>query len=379
MAARVGSMNEGIYSCHLRHMITKKPLNINDHETFDGMSRDERPLSQPTSMAFAIQKIRLAEISRKTVDRSPLAMAVTYAESDPLNHEAIMDLDAELQELINNLPGFHSLSQSALVETYGLSQTQADNVAFQGRLTYILIYVQRCKLHFAYLSRSVRNPMYSPSRAVCVKHARLIIQSEIWQEGDSPDNMLMQLKLTELLTGIFLACIIMLMHVSIDSRSTLHDDARREICQSFKIIDAAKVNGTEQTAKFIDSMVRLLRKHSLPVTSHQQQPPQQPRVVDSNAGIHAKEQRPGEPPMEMALDMSEEFQYHTSPSHNLPDSFLGQLSTNAGFDLSDPAGVMSDDDISSYWNDFTGSFQDGTNQSNFDWESIFRDLDCSFA
>jgi hypothetical protein len=71
-------MTEGTYSCHLRRMITKKPLNINNHEIFDGMSHDERPLSQPTSMSFSMQKFRLAEISRKTVDRSPLAIAATY-------------------------------------------------------------------------------------------------------------------------------------------------------------------------------------------------------------------------------------------------------------------------------------------------------------
>jgi hypothetical protein len=168
------------------------------------------------------------------------------------------------------------------------------------------------------------------------------------------------------------------MHASIDSYSAQHDDARGEICQSCKIIDAAKNNGTEQTAKFIDSMARLLRKHSLPVVDHPQQPPQQFRLVDGDTAIHGREKCQGEPPMEMALDISEEFHYHTSPSHNLPDSFLGHLSTDAGFDLGHLAVVMPDDDISSYWNDFTGSFQEGTNQSNFDWESIFKDLDSSF-
>ncbi|CAI6084367.1 unnamed protein product [Clonostachys chloroleuca] len=75
MAARVGGVGEGIYSCHPRQMITKKPLNINDEEVLDGMSLHERPLSLPTSMSYTLQMIRLAELSRNIVDRSPLMMA----------------------------------------------------------------------------------------------------------------------------------------------------------------------------------------------------------------------------------------------------------------------------------------------------------------
>ena len=43
-------------------MVVKKPLNINDEELSDGMSRIEQPLSLPTAMSYSLQKIRVAEM-----------------------------------------------------------------------------------------------------------------------------------------------------------------------------------------------------------------------------------------------------------------------------------------------------------------------------
>ena len=213
MAARVGGMTEGIYSCHPRQMITKKPLNINDDDVFDGMSRDERPLSQPTTMSYTMQSIRLAEISRSIVDRSPLAMAHTSG----LSHDAVMDIDTELQTLINDVPAFYSMSESEIMENYGLPQPKAENIAFQGKITYFLLYSQRCKLHLPYFARGYEDPAYYSSREICIKYGRLIIQSELWLKNSDIETAT-RFKFTGLLIGAFLACIVLLMQLCVNRR-----------------------------------------------------------------------------------------------------------------------------------------------------------------
>jgi hypothetical protein len=75
--ARFDSALRGVYHCHPRHMAVKKPLNLNDEDLVDGMSRDQKPLSFPTVMSYQLQRIRIAEIMRRLIDRNELTMSHT--------------------------------------------------------------------------------------------------------------------------------------------------------------------------------------------------------------------------------------------------------------------------------------------------------------
>ncbi len=107
-------------------MLVKKPLNINDEDIMDGMSYIEQPLSQPTVMSYSLQRIRLFEISRSIVDRTPLIMAHTGSPS----HDVVMDIDTELQLLIADIPPFFSISVANLTETYQLDSSQATKIFY---------------------------------------------------------------------------------------------------------------------------------------------------------------------------------------------------------------------------------------------------------
>jgi hypothetical protein len=358
-------MTEGIYSCHPRQMITKKPLNINDEEVFDGMSCDGRPLSQPTTMSYTIQSIRLAEISRSIIDRSPLAMAHTGG----LSHDAVMDIDTELQTLINDVPAFYSMSEFALVETHGLTQTQAENIVFKGRITYLLLYLHRCKLHLPYFTRSFEDPAYYSSREICIKYARLIIQSELWEENLGIDSAI-RFKFTALLIGVFLACIVLLMDLCVNPLSPQYEKQREEVYKAFKIIEEAK-NESETTGKFVDSLVHILRKYN--VSPLKSVPNQQQQPAAGGAGAGGEEQ--------MALDIPE------APGYNEYGEIAFPRASHDQFGVSDVLGLdmaaegplnEGGDDFSSYWNDFTQSFEQGVDRNSFDWDSIFLELDSSF-
>ncbi|KAM0793992.1 hypothetical protein BDR22DRAFT_895578 [Usnea florida] len=159
MAARLGGGAQGVYQCHLRQMMVKKPLNINDEELGDGMTRIEQPLSRPTAMSYSLQRIRLAEISRNIVDRTPPVLA--QASGPSLN--VVMDIDTELQLLINDIPPFFSMLEADLSETYQLDTSEAAKVAHQGYIFHFLVHAQRCKLHFPYFSRGFREPTFACS------------------------------------------------------------------------------------------------------------------------------------------------------------------------------------------------------------------------
>jgi hypothetical protein len=375
MAAKASGTAEGIYSCHPRQMITKKPLNINDEAVFDGMNRDEQPPSQPTMMSNTMQIIRLAEISRGIVDRSPLAMAHTGG----LSHDAVMHIDTELQSLINDVPAFYSMQISALTRTFRLTQTEAEIFVCHGKTIHFVLYLQRCKLHLPYFARGFEDPAYFASREICLRHARLIIQSELWQEISDIDTAL-RLKFTGVLTGVFLACIVLLMDLCVNPLSPESENQRDEVQKSFKILDNAK-NESEITAEFVGALVHVLQKHSivpLEIIQRQQQP--------------APEEGSGSEQHSQEIPRSEMAPNTNAPGYRECDGipFPGPSQSEIGIsdDIGNIMGIdvpldelldQSENDFSSYWNSFTQHFEQGIDINNFDWDNMFLELDSSFV
>ncbi|GAD96578.1 hypothetical protein NECHADRAFT_47622 [Paecilomyces variotii No. 5] len=366
MAARVGSMGEGIYFCHPRQMMTKKPLNINDEDVFDGMSRDERPLSQPTAMSYTMQRIRLAEVSRGIVDRNPLTMA----HASGLSHDAIMDIDTELQALINDVPEFFSASESVLLESYGLTRVQARNVAFQGQTIYFLLYSQRCKLHLPYVARNHENPTYYLSREICIKYARLVIQSELWQQNSDTDTET-RFKFTELLAGVFSACVVLLMDLCVNPLSSQYEMQRKEVLNAFKVLGEAK-SLSEIIAKSVDSLVHILQKYN--ATPPNPVPTQQPQFATGDGRLQQSE-----PVAHTGMDLGNPGGYGHSDVPYSGSSVSQSEINDLDLDMMASGQLHKDgDDLSSFWNDLTQNFEQGTEVGNFDWDNIFLELDSSF-
>jgi hypothetical protein len=84
-SARSDAAVRGVYHCHPRQMVVKKPMNLNDEDLVNGISHDQKPLSWPTVMSYPLQRIRIAEIIRNLTDRN--ALRISYA--DDLSHNII--------------------------------------------------------------------------------------------------------------------------------------------------------------------------------------------------------------------------------------------------------------------------------------------------
>lgn len=340
-------MAEGVYSCHPRQMITKKPLNINDEEIFDGMTRVERPSSRPTTMSYSLLRIRLAEISRNLVDRAPLAMV----HHGGLSRDDVMDIDTELQMLINDAPPFFSMSQAKLIEAYDLSLAQARDIFHQGYTFYFLLYAQRCKLHLPYFTRGFVDATYSSSRELCIRSARLIIQCES-RMGVSGVCTAIRFKLSSLLLGAFMASIVLLMDLCLTKSSQRHEKQREEVAEAFRILEDAKKE-SETAAKFVDSWNYILRKHQVP--------PPKPVLTQQF-------------PTPSGEDPVCDIPVVRAHSESLQPPPCGASSNTLGVN-SNADGLPDTEDLSSYFNELAQSFEQGNDVGNFDWDNIFSDLD----
>lgn len=365
MAASPGGGAQGVYQCHLRQMVVKKPLHINDEQLIDGMAFIEQPLSQPTVMSYSLQRIRLSEISRNIVDRTPLIMARAGGPS----LDVVMDIDTELQLLTNDIPAFFSMSKQDLTEIYQLDSSQAAKIAHQGYMFHSLLYAQRCKLHFPYYSRGFVDSACAASRDICLQSARIIIRTTS-QSETSELCTATRFKFLGLLLGVFMASIVVLIDLCLNRASPQQNEQRGELADAFKILEEAR-HESETAAKFLNSLMHVLRKHKVsPPKTTGEQPlkpgigyGQLPTAVDGEAAIcnAPTNQQYGEPamvPMPMA-----------SSSVLRNDEFS---STNMASD-----GFANGDELSSYFNEFAQNFEQGIDVGSIDWNDVLSGLDTS--
>lgn len=81
-------------------MNVKRPRNVSDEE-LETMPEDfEHPSSDPTIMAYNIQRIRLSEISRDITDLT------CDTEPDNISVDNVIAVDARFQSALNELPSF---------------------------------------------------------------------------------------------------------------------------------------------------------------------------------------------------------------------------------------------------------------------------------
>ena len=347
-------------------MVVKKPLNINDEVLNDGMSRIEQPLSQPTEMSYSLQRIRLAEISRSIVDRT--APILGHASGPSL--DIVMDIDTELQSLINDIPPFFSMSIVDLSEIYQLDTSQAAKIAHQGYTFHSFVYAQRCKLHFAFFSRGFGDPTFACSRDLCLQSARHVVRTQSRLES-SDLCIATRFKSLGLLLGVFMASIVLLVDLCHNQSSPQQEERRGEIAGAFKTLEEAR-HESETAAKFLESLMHILRKHKVSPPQHTGAQPLQagigftqgPTAADEAAVDQAsKIQRYGEPAMESTPMVS--------------SSVLGSNQTGSLNMLADDFAY--EEDFPSYFNDFAQRFEQGFDVDSIDWSNILSGLDDSFV
>lgn len=261
MAAKLASNGEAAYNCHPRQMMVRKPLNLNDHDLIEGLPILETPISQPTTMSYGIQRIRLAETSRNITDRYWMSWG---RGADSLTQEDALGMDTDIQIMINDIPAFFSMSQQELLSTYGMAIRTAQDIFYQGRVLFVLIYALRCKIQAPFFVRSYASKPFAQSRDICLRSAQLIIEAQyqiMTCERERPCST----GSSALLYGTFLSSIMLLMdlcsNVS-DMESAQNIRRRMDITKAFQILDTAR-HDSEVSGRFVKSAVQVLKKRQI--------------------------------------------------------------------------------------------------------------------
>jgi hypothetical protein len=355
IATKLTSPAEGIYSIHPRQMITRKPLNINDDDLIDGVVPVEKPLSYPTDMAYFLQRCSLAESSRHIVDRASLMMART---SEP-NPEDLMDVDTELQMLINNMPNFFSMSEKQLIATYNFSPLRAAAVFQQGHIARFLIHAQRCRLHLRYFTRGFTDMDYAPSKEMCLRSARQVIQCDLQSVNATPAN---RYRFCALFIGVLMGSMVLFMDFCINRNSAHRENQRKDVAEAFRLLEGGRKE-SEPAARFVDSFMQILKKHNLP-------PPKTASIQQSQNERPNTHQIPTPPSDGMVLD--------SSIASICPSPF-GCPTPSSGFTMDSSTNMtvnwMNDNvDLTSYFDDLSQDFEMGVDAENVNWDNIFTDF-----
>jgi len=335
-------------------------MNLNDEDLVEGMTCIEQPFSQPTTMSYPLQRIRLSEISRRLVDRMPLTMAYT---SGP-THDIIVDIDTELQSLINDTPPFFSMPVADLIAIYHLSPSRAANIAHQGYTFYSLVFAQRCSLHFPYFTRGFVDSAYASSRQICLQSAHQVIQNETrWVHSR---GYVTRYKYLGLLAAVFMASIVLLMDLCHNKSSSQQEKKRSEIADAIRILDGARLE-SETAAKFLDSLMQVLSNHKLSLKRASQQP--------LGVGFDNEQLKSGRGIISSPIPTQPNIRPTLVPistaSTSIPENHEAS-STNMAED-----GVENVEDLSLYFNDLAQSFEQGVDFGTIDWINLFTELDPS--
>lgn len=299
MLSRYAGPQEGVYSISLQHMATNRPRNINDEDLTSGSATLELPLSEPTSMSYFLQRIRLAELSREVTDRLPLRLSVSKATT----HSQIMDIDAKFEQFVQQIPTFFCLDGGSLEEIAELNARRAPGIIIQRYILNNLVHAHRCKLHVHYLALGLSDPVYAQSREICLYSARMIIRAERMLEKENVPFVWTRLRFSGTLYCVVMASIVLLLDVCLNKNTGDEDERKREVADACNILGTAKKQSV-MAEKLLDSLMRVLKKYQifLPglsenLATHNSHPvPRQVGELINRNGGHTVEGSMGEAP-----------------------------------------------------------------------------------
>ncbi|TVY73203.1 putative transcription factor lepB [Lachnellula suecica] len=339
----------GVYHCNPRQMVVKKPLNLNDEDLGDEMSQNQKPLSWPTVMSYPLQRIRVAEIMRSLIDRNALTMSY----DDDSSHNAIMEIDTELQLFINEIPPFFSMASTDLETTYQMSPLRAISIVQQGFCLYSLTWSQRCKLHIPYFSRAELD--YTASRDICLHSARQVIKTETLLSKSGLFTAI-RYKLLGTLASVFMASVVvLLMDINHNKSSPPRKTLSGEILDAIRILEHAR-HQSETAAKFLDSLMSVVKRHNVCRTAVQNNSAEGGAQVHNNRDTQAAvgSLPPSTPTSILGINNVS----YTDTMHEKPESR---------------------EDLLGFYNGLAQEFEYNVDFEGFDWDMMLSELEPSIV
>ncbi|KAJ4031908.1 hypothetical protein NW761_012946 [Fusarium oxysporum] len=224
---------------------TNLPKHINDTD-INNPEYKERPLSEPTTMSYNIQRIKVAEIVRCISDLMP---------PDPgeASCELILTLDAKMESLLCELPDFFKAELAESEETKQIDQSYP-HIPVQRLLINLLINIFRCGLHFPYLPGRVNKTLHAFSRQASLKAARVVLSSQRGMSMTDMSHSADFMKIQGTIFHMFIGALVLTTDICCnqDGQTQLS-----ELMEVLKKLDNVK-DHSKMAAKLLDVLTQLL-------------------------------------------------------------------------------------------------------------------------
>ncbi|KAJ5885430.1 hypothetical protein N7495_009940 [Penicillium taxi] len=326
--SQLAGPQKGTYSIMPSQMMTNKPVNANDEDLIDGMIVG-KPLSQPTSMSYCLQRIRLGEFCREMTDSEIFSMSDLAP-----NFEHTKQIDVKVCEFAASLPSFFSLDLD-LEELKKVNPDRSTGVIMQRYIINFMLHTHRCRLHLPCLSRAIKDPTYEYSRNACMEAARLVLRTERQLSSEMIPFVQARLKFSGILHCLCVAIIALLLEYCGRSPHQKKEGDDAEIFQAFAVLEGVK-DKSPFAGKLLESFKTVLNRHRTSTSENQ------------------------------SMEISDPANLRLTSSST---TFLPSVNSD---DLSIDATLPALDDL---WR----AFDENSGPVTVDWDALFAGLDNSFS
>ncbi|KAI1029053.1 hypothetical protein LB504_012944 [Fusarium proliferatum] len=229
---------------------TNLPRHINDDDLCN-FGHKERPLSEPTTMSYNLQRVKVAEVVRCISD-------VMLHDPSEASCELILSLDAKLESLLYELPNFFKTELAESEETKQIDNAYP-HIPMQRLLINLLINIFRCGLHFPYLPGRVNKPLHAFSRQASLKAARAVLST---QRGMTMTDMLHSadfMKIQGTIFHMFIGALVLTTDICCNQDGQTQIS---ELIEVLKKLDDVK-DHSKMAAKLLDILTQLLISYGI--------------------------------------------------------------------------------------------------------------------
>ncbi|KAK3710303.1 hypothetical protein LTR37_010369 [Vermiconidia calcicola] len=259
--ALAGGPHEGTYNVNPKHMRVKRPRNISDEELESKPADFDHPSSEPTIMAYYLQRIRLSEICRDVAD------LLWAFDADEVSVGDIKATDAKFDVMLTELPMFLRWDEGNRTG-YEHIDSKDVHMRLQRYTVHLMTHSRRCKFHLPFLLRASVDAEYAFSREACLRAARTVIQVQRELSREPRSLWIVNSRLCCILHLVFYATVALVMDLSVNRDADSGEARKKEIQEACNTLEGAKQQSAA-AGMFLESLMAVMRKHQIKLKNHE--------------------------------------------------------------------------------------------------------------
>lgn len=269
------------------------PQNIDAEDLIRTDSPMDRPLSEPTTMSYSIQRIKLANLCREAIDLIPISVF----DASKLDYKQVVALDQRFLVFLEEIPIFLRSDEQSIQQSEHVV-ARYPQMRVQRQALSMLTHTRRCKLHQPFLIRGLVDSLYSYSRIASLKSARAVLELKRRIETSDMTNLphnRYRLSSSYVIYHTFMATVVLVMDLcfkkkfSVDhgkSNSVDDDDDETRVTKA-EVMEACRSLHRDQSTAglgtaYLASLMDVLRKYRVKLR------PPNTECIENNATIQPR-------------------------------------------------------------------------------------------